>query len=229
MSAPFTAEAGSAENVKVSGRPSFFSWARISAEGGAAEHERIGHVAGGVAEEGDLLALQRGGILLRTTGGVALGEREHVRHELARMQEVGERVHDGHRAAAGELLEQAVLVATDHHAMEVTGKDAGGVRDGLAARDLEVVGVEHHRQAAELMDADLEGNAGAGALLEEHQAPGLVREGGAGGLAAAGLERRGGGEDLGRLGRAQVGLLQEMTHLGKRLNIPLPARLDSGK
>ena len=120
-------------------------------------------------------------------------------------------------------------MAADDHAVEITGKDARGVGDGLAAGDLQVVGVEHHRQAAELMDADLEGDAGAGALLEEHQAPGLVREGGAGGLAATGLEGRGGGEDLGRLGRAQVGLLQEMTHLGKRSNIALPNRLDSGK
>lgn len=57
------------------------------------------------------------------------------------------------------------------------------------------------------MDADLKGDAGTGALLEEHQAPGLVREGNPGGLAPPSLERRSRGEDLSRFGRTQVGLL----------------------
>ncbi len=100
-----------------------------------------------------------------------------------------------------------MLVATDDHTMEVTGKDARGIRNGLASRDLEIIGVEHHRLAAELMDADLKGDAGTGALLEEHQAPGLVREGNPGGLAPSSLERRSRGEDLSRFGRTQVGLL----------------------
>ena len=179
----------------------------LDAEGGATEHERVGHITGGIAKEGDLLALERSGVLFRAARRVAFGEREHVRHELARMQEVGQRVDNRHRAAPGEFLEEAVLVATDDHAVEITGKDARGIRHGLTAGDLQVVGVKHHRLAAELMDADLEGDAGTGALLEEHQAPGLVREGDPGGFTPAGLERRRSSEDLGRFGRTQVGLL----------------------
>ena len=179
----------------------------LNAEGGATEYERVGHIAGSITEEGDLLALERGGVLFRAARRVAFGEREHVRHELARMQEVGQRVDDRHRAAPGELLEQAMLVATDDHAVEVARKDARGIRDGLSARNLEIIGVEHHRLAAELMDADLERHAGTGALLEEHQAPRLVRKGNPSGLASGSLQRRSRGEDLGRFGRTQVGLL----------------------
>ena len=123
------------------------------------------------------------------------------------MQEVGQSVNNRHRAAPGEFLEEAVLVATDDHAVEITGKDARGIRHGLTAGNLQVVGVKHHRLAAELMNAYLEGDAGTGALLEEHQAPGLVCEGDPGGFTPAGLERRRSSKDLGRFGRTQVGLL----------------------
>ena len=48
-----------------------------------------------------------------------------------------------------------------------------GVLDGLAARNLQIVGLQNHRVAAELVYAGLEREARARALLEKHEPPAL--------------------------------------------------------
>src|SRR5690606_42036455 len=62
----------------------------VHAEETGAEYPRVGHVAGGVAEEGDLAALERGE-QIAVRAGPALGHGEGVGVDLAGVQDVGER------------------------------------------------------------------------------------------------------------------------------------------
>ncbi len=55
-------------------------------------------------------------------------------------------------------------------AAHVAGEDVGGVAQRLAARELQLVGAQHDGMAAELVHADLEGQARArGGLLEDQR------------------------------------------------------------
>lgn len=125
------------------------------------EDPGVAHVAGGVAEEADAQALEVAELL---DHGLQVGE------ELAGVEAVGEGVDDGDRAFLAEGGDLVVGVAADDDAVQVAGEDAGGVFIGLAAAELEAVAVEVEGGAAEFVDADLEGDAGAGRGLQEDQA-----------------------------------------------------------
>jgi hypothetical protein len=79
------------------------------------------------------------------------------------------------------------------------------------------------------MDADLKGNTRPGTLLEKHQAPRLSSEVRGSRPTTASLQRGCFGEHRRSFSGGKVGLLQEVTHLGKRLKIGGETRLDSGK
>lgn len=92
------------------------------------------------------------------------------------MQEVGQGVDDGNRAAGGETLDFAVRVGAHDQAVHEAREDAGGVFHGFAAPELDVTFVEKKRVAAEFVHADFKGNAGARGGFGENQGPGLILE-----------------------------------------------------
>ena len=80
----------------------------------------------------------------------------------------GQHVEDGHGGVRGELLEQRVGPGAHADRRDVPRQDERGVADRLAAGELQLALAEHHREAAELVDAGLERHARArGRLLEE--------------------------------------------------------------
>jgi hypothetical protein len=63
-----------------------------------------------------------------------------------------------------------MVEGADHDAVHVAREDAGGIADRLAPAELDVARREEERVPAELVGADLEGDAGAGgALGEDHR------------------------------------------------------------
>ncbi len=75
----------------------------------------------------------------------------------------------------GERFQVALREGADHRAVEHPAQHAGGVLDGFAAAaELEVVGVEKQRVAAEFADAHLEADPRAGGAFVEDHAPAAV-------------------------------------------------------
>ena len=135
---------------------------------GADLGERVGDVVA-VADVDELGALQVADVL-------ADGHR--VGHALARVVRVGEPVDDRDLAVAGEVLHVLLGERADHDAVAVPAHHVGGVLDGLADAELDVVGVEEDGLGAQLLDADLEAHARARAGLHEdhrHRAAGEER------------------------------------------------------
>src|SRR5262249_7666412 len=111
----------------------------------------------------------------------ALPDGHHVGECLTRMRTVGEAVDDGDRRVRRELLDVGLRERADHDRVEVTGEHDRGVLDRLAAAELEIARREVETRPAELVDPDLEGDAGPGrGLLEDHperaagEEPGLL-------------------------------------------------------
>ena len=155
----------------------------VGAGASAESGERAGDVVA-VADVGETQTVERAEGLL---DGQQVGER------LAGVVQRGEHVEDGDRGVRGELLEHRVGSGADAERGDVAGEDVGGVAQRLAAGELQVVGAQHQRVAAELVDAGLEGEPGArrGVLEEQRDAaPGERARG----------ERR--GLQLGARGRA---------------------------
>ena len=147
-------EAGGIEqDVELPAGAEFFGAAQrdVNAEHRARERERIRHVARGVAEERKFLAAYAPGIL----GALAemLYHRKHVGVALAWVEEVGERVYDGQPRVLRESVHHILLECPDDYAVEKPAEYLCGVLDGLAARNLQIVGLQNHRVAAELVYA----------------------------------------------------------------------------
>ena len=77
----------------------------------------------------------------------------------------------------GEFLDVALGEGAEDGAVDHAAQDAGGVLDGFAAAELDFAGGQEHDLAAQLADADLEGDAGAGGGLGEEHGPGLAGQG----------------------------------------------------
>ena len=92
-----------------------------------------------------------------------------VGEHLTGVAVVGEAVDDGDRAVLGERLDLALGEGADHDCVDKARKHARGVFNRFAPADLQVVGAEEKRIAAELGHADLERNAGTGArFFKDH-------------------------------------------------------------
>ena len=89
----------------------------------------------------------------------------------------GEHVEDRHRGVRGELLEQRIRAGAHADRGDVARQDECGVADRLAAGQLELALAQHHREAAELVHARLERDAGPGRGLLEEQRDGAALEG----------------------------------------------------
>src|SRR4051812_26369352 len=86
------------------------------------------------------------------------------------MMEIGEAVYHGDIGGPGELFEVFVIEGADHYGVYVTGEDASGIGGGLSLSYLELLRAQGEGVAAELIHADLEGDAGTiGGLLEDHR------------------------------------------------------------
>ena len=87
---------------------------------------------------------------------------------------VGEGVDGGNARVVREFLDVALREGAEHGAMDHPAQHARGVLDGFAAAKLDFAGREEDHLAAQLADADLEGDAGAGGGLGEQHGPGLT-------------------------------------------------------
>ena len=141
---------------------------------------------------------------------VPLPDGLQVGEHLAGVELVGERVDHRHSRDTSHRFDTALSVGPPHHGVGIAGQHPRGVLDGLLATQLHRPGVDDHRVAAELGDADLEGQPGSRrALLEDH------RNGSRTGQRVAterfGLELVGQVEDLLLLGRREVVIAQEVS------------------
>ena len=126
-----------------------------------------GHVAGTVANEGDDLA---------GDGASRFLEGENIRDDLAGMLGIGQGVDGRDAGVMREILHVALRVGADDCAVHHAAEHAGGVLNGFAAAELEVIGIEKHHAAAQFADASLERHACAGGGLGEDHCPRLAGE-----------------------------------------------------
>ena len=105
-----------------------------------------------------------------------LADGERVGHALAGVMVVGETVDHGDLPVLGEVLHVLLGEGADHDAVDVAAHHVGGVLDGLAHAQLDVVGAEEHRLRAELLDADLEAHPRARRGLHEDHGDGAAVE-----------------------------------------------------
>ena len=153
-----------------------------------------------------------------------LFDREEVGEDLAGVREVRQPIDHGDRGEAGQLLDFGVVVGADHDAVDVARQHAGGIGDRLPAADLDVLAGEEERPAAQLVGADLEGDAGAGGRLGEDHRQRLASQGGL--PIGAGFHPLGEVEELLDLFAAEIGDLEEIAlrHLTPWPPLPLGER-----
>ena len=89
------------------------------------ENPGVGHIAGGVSEEGDLLAFEP---FVGITGTSVCSRMVMQSADLARMKEIGQCVDHGHLGVLGELLDDLVTVSSNDHRRE-NGEHLYGIRD----------------------------------------------------------------------------------------------------
>ncbi len=131
----------------------------VDARRDPAEHQRVRHVVGAVAEVGQPQPLQR---------ALALGERLQVGQHLARVELVGQRVDDRHASPRTAIAVEPLLAErAPHDRVDVAGQHLSGVLQRLLAAELGAAAVDDDGVAAELRDADLEREPGAGGVLVE--------------------------------------------------------------
>src|SRR4051794_15285527 len=130
----------------------------MHARDGAGEQQRVGHVVA-VTEVGQRDAGE---------GSLVLADRLQVSERLAGMGVVGQRIDHRHRRRCGKCGDPVLAKGADHDGVDVTRQHLRGVFDRLAATELRGAGVEDDGMAAELGDADLEGQPGPGRGLLEH-------------------------------------------------------------
>ncbi len=75
----------------------------------------------------------------------------------------------GTGAPVSELLEHLIRAGAHTHRGNVPGEHQRRIANRLAAGELELIGAQHHRVAAQLVNADLEGDTGRGRRLLEDQ------------------------------------------------------------
>ena len=100
-----------------------------------------------------------------------------------------EHVDDGHRRVGGELAQALLAARAQADRRGVAGEHERGVAHRLAARELQLVGAQHHRVAAQLDDAGLHRRARARRGVLEQQRDRAVLEHARGGGLGLELER----------------------------------------
>ena len=170
------------------------------ARGDPAEHQRVRHVVGAVAEVGQPQAVQR---------APAFVERLQIGEHLARVELVGQRVDHRHRRGGRHRGQPLLGEGPPHDGVDVARQHPSGVLQRLLAPQLGVAAVDHDGVPAELGDADLEREPGAGGVLVEddgHAARAFERAAAERGLLQLGGQR----QHLGLLVGRQVVVAQEV-------------------
>src|SRR4051812_12231223 len=90
-----------------------------------------------------------------------LQDSEIVGHGLARMTEIREPVDDRNTGIFGHLLHDLVRESADHDALHHALEILGHVIDGLTFAKVDFGGRKIKGEPTKLVDADIEGNAGA--------------------------------------------------------------------
>src|SRR6185437_7237826 len=142
-------------------------YGHVEAGEGAEDRERASDVVA-VADVGQAQAAQR---------VVRLAQREQIGERLTWMVPGGEHVYHRDRAVLGELLEHLVRTRAHADRGDVSREHERRVAHGLTARELKLVGAVHDRVPAELVHADVEGQARArrGLLEDQRDAAALER------------------------------------------------------
>ena len=99
-----------------------------------------------------------------------------VGEDLTGVELVGERVDDRDGRRRGHGLDAGVPKGPPDDRVDVAGQHPRGVLDGLLAAKLHGAAVHDDRVSAELADADVEGEPGAGGVLLEDRGDGLARQ-----------------------------------------------------
>ncbi len=89
------------------------------------------------------------------------GQREQIRERLTGMLAVGQRIDDGNGGVAGQFGHDGLGERADCRQVDPALKVLGHVMNGLAFAKTDLGLGQGDRMAAELMDADLEGDAGS--------------------------------------------------------------------
>ena len=161
--------------------------AQGKAEARGGPDPRAGHVAIAVADEGDGESVE---------GASFFDDGEEVAENLAGMFLIGEGVDGAEAAEFGEFLDVALGVGADDGAVGHAAHDAGGVADGFAAAELDVVGGEKNGLSAQFADTDFEAEAGAGGGFGKHEGPAFAGQGQFGMWSAVEFHLGGAGEDV---------------------------------
>ncbi len=142
---------------------------------------------------GDVVAVAHVGELAARDVAERLAHRHQVGERLARMVARRQQVEDRHGRVLGQLGEPLVAARAQPDRGHVAGEHERGVAHGLAARELQLVGAQHHRVAAQLGDSRLHRDTRARRrLLEQDRHRAAGQRVGAGGRL---LERQGAIED----------------------------------
>ena len=132
----------------------------------AADDKRVHHVVP-VANEAQLEALQ---CTLLLPYGHKVGK------HLAGMAEIRQPVDNGNAAPLGQSLYLRLLESADHDAIQVPGKNPGGVLHRLATANLQIVGRQKQRLASQLVHSNFKGHPGAGGSLLKNHTQGFTRQ-----------------------------------------------------
>ena len=139
----------------------------MHAELRAHDHEGVGNVVAGVAEERELAAAEIAELL---AGGHDVGE--HLRG----MELVGQAVPHGNAGVLRQIFHDGLLEAAVLDAVKHTAENLRRVGEGFLLAHLGGAGVEERDAHAEIARADFKGAAGAGGGLFEEQDDLLVGE-----------------------------------------------------
>lgn len=77
----------------------------------------------------------------------------------------------------GEVLDIGLGEGADNGTVNHAAENPGGIFDGFAATELDVVGVEEEDIATEFTNSDFERDAGSGRAFGEEEGPALVAQG----------------------------------------------------
>ena len=139
----------------------------MHAQLGRNDHQGVGDVVAGIAEEGQLPASHVTELL---AGGHDIGQ------HLSGMEGVGQAVPDGNAGILGQILNHRLLEAAVLDTVEHAAQNLGGVLQGLLLAHLGRTGIQEGDAHAQIASADFESAAGSGGGLLEQQNDLLVAQ-----------------------------------------------------
>ena len=90
-----------------------------------------------------------------------------VGEHLAGMELIRQRIDHRNRCSRSDLVKSVLAEGPPHDRVDIAGQHPAGIGQCLVAAELSVAAVDHDGMPAELRDAHLEGEPGAGGVLIE--------------------------------------------------------------